>query len=212
MLATLAGCVSPPSRVDTAAEERIARDPRAMMHIADTASASGDQNTAAAFYRRAVVLRPDDPAPALGLARSLAAQNRTGEAVAVLQDALPRMDGADANRLRAALGQLLIAAHRPSEAVAVLRVALARTPDVPALLIGLGVALDANRDFPAAQDAYRRALAIEPNSIAARNDLALSTALNGDPAGALAALQALRDRIVEQGGQAGDLATVDGNL
>lgn len=205
-------CVSPPPRVDVAAEERTAHDPRALMHIGDAAISSGDFSTAAAFYRRAAMLRPDDPVPVLAYANSLAAQNRIDDAAAALQDALPHMDGDGANRVRTALGRLLIAAHRPTEAVTVLRAALVQTPDAPALLIGLGVALDASRAFRAAQASYRRALAVEPGSIAAANDLALSTALNGNLAGALGALLQLRNRVVENGGKASDLATIDGNL
>lgn len=212
MLLATAGCVSPPPQVDVAAEERTAHDPRALMHIAAAAAASGDDGTASTFYRRAAMLRPDDPEPVLGLARGLAGQNRNAEAIVVLQDALPRMGRADANRLRALSGRLLIASHRSPEAVAVLQAAVAQTPDAPELLIGLGVAQDAVRDFPAAQASYRKALAIEPRSIAARNDLALSTALEGDPAGALSALQDLRNRVVSDGGRAADLATIDGNL
>ncbi|MGI4795632.1 MAG: tetratricopeptide repeat protein [Janthinobacterium lividum] len=212
LLLFVSGCVSPPPRVDVAAEERTAHDPHALMHIADAAEASGDYGTAATFYRRTASLYPADPAPFLGFARSLAEQNHTGEAVAVLEDALPHMNGADTNRLRGVLSRLLIASHRPTEAVLVLRAALAQTPNMPGLLIGLGVALDASRDFTAAQASYRKALAIEPQSIAARNDLALSRALDGDSKDALEALQALRNRVVEDGGHAADLATIDGNL
>ncbi|MCQ8239631.1 tetratricopeptide repeat protein [Rhizosaccharibacter radicis] len=208
----LAGCVSPPPRVDTAAEERVAHDPRALMHIADASAGAGDAAAAATFYHQAAVLAPDDPAPALGYARSLAAQNRLGDAATSLEEALPHMSGSGERQVRATLGRLLITAHRPTEAVSVLRAGLRRTPNDPSLLIGLGVALDASRDFPAAQSAYRQALAVEPNSIAAQNDLALSTALGGDVGSALTALQALRNRVVENGGQASDLATIDGNL
>lgn len=212
LLFVAAGCVSPPPRVDVAAEERTAHDPQAMMHIADAAAASGDMATAGSFYRRAVTLAPSDPGPTLGYARSLAAQNRPAEAAAVLQDALPHMNDADAGTLRAALGRLLVAIHRPTEAVAVLRAALVRMPNSAPLWINLGVALDASRDVPAAQEAYQKALAIEPDSVAAHNDLALSMAFGGDTGGALSMLESLRRRLVEQGGKASDLATVDGNL
>lgn len=182
------------------------------MHIAQAALAAGDFDTAGTFYRRSALLRPDDAEPVLGYAGSLAAQNRSSEAVAVLEDALPQLSGSSANRVRSKLARLLIGTHRPTEAVTVLRAALARTPDTASLLIGLGVALDASCNFPAAQVAYRKALAIEPNSVAAGNDLALSIALSGDPFAALRALQALRNRVVENGGMASDLATIDGNL
>lgn len=212
LLFVTSGCVSPPPRVDVAAEERTANDPRAMKHIADAAAASGDLASAGNFYRRAAALAPTDPGPTLSYASNLAAQDHPAEATAVIQDALPHMNDGDAGTLRAALGRLLVVTHRPTEAVAVLRTALARTPGVAPLWITLGVALDASRDFPAAQEAYGKALAIEPGSAAARNDLALSMALGGDTSGALSTLKSLRNRLVEQGGRASDLATVDGNL
>lgn len=212
LLLAAGGCVLPPPRVDVAAEERTASDPRAMKHIADAAAASGDLATAGSFYRRAAALAPTDPGPTLDYATNLAAQDQPVEAAAVIEDALPHMKDADASTLRAALGRLLVVTHRPTEAVAVLRTALAHTPGFAPLWITLGVALDASRDYPAAQDAYGKALAIEPGSIAAGNDLALSTALGGDTASALSLLKSLRNRMVEQGGRASDLATVDGNL
>lgn len=212
MPALLGGCVSPPARVNQAAETRAASDPAAMLRIADAAASSGDEATAASFYARAAALQPGNADVALGYARALVAQGRVAEAAASLQAALPRTSRDGTRRLSVALGRLLILSHRPTEAVAAFRQALAEAPDSPALLIGLGVALDASRDHAAAQDAYRRALAIEPTSIAASNDLALSTALGGDTGAALASLRAVRNRVAETGGQASDLATVDGNL
>jgi Flp pilus assembly protein TadD len=208
----LAGCVSPPSRIDAAAEQRAASNPRAMLHIADAAASSGDVTTASSFYQRAVALSPGNADAVLGYARSLVAQNRTPEAIMAIEDALPHADRTDGLRLRRSLGELLVLAHRPSEAVAIFCDALRTTPDAPELLIGLGVALDTTHDFPAAQSAFRRALAIEPNSIAARNDLALSMALQGQTRDALSSLKSLRDQVAEAGGKSSDLATIDGNL
>ncbi len=191
---------------------RAANDPAALLRIADAAASSGDEATAASFYGRATALQPGDADVALGYARALASQGRIADAVLALQAALPHASRDGTRRLAAALGRLLILSHRPTEAVATFRQALADVPNTPALLIGLGVALDASRDHAAAQDAYRRALAVEPESVAAGNDLALSTALQGDTNTALTSLRRMRDRVAETGGQASDLATIDGNL
>lgn len=204
--------MSPPARVNQAAETRAANDPAALLRIADAAASSGDEATAASFYGRAAALQPGNADVALGYARALVSQGRITDAVAALQAALPQPSRDNTRRLGAALGRLLILSHRPTEAVSTFRQALAEAPNTPALLIGLGVALDASRDHAAAQDAYRRALAIEPASVAACNDLALSIALQGDTGAALASLRKVRDRVAETGGQASDLATIDGNL
>ena len=208
----LAGCVSAPPRVNQAAELRAANDPGSLTRIGDAASSSGDQATAISFYRRAVELQPGDADATTRYARALAEQSRTTEAIEALRTSIPHADAAGSGRLSAMLGKLLIMTHRPSEAVSVFREALARTPDMANLLIGLGVALDASRDFTAAQEAYRRAIVLEPTSIAARNDLALSTALQGDTGAAVTALTSLRDEVARAGGKPADLAMIDGNL
>ncbi len=53
-----AACVSPPSRVDEAAENRAAQDPEALGPIASAAEQSGDLQAAQAFYARAAELAP----------------------------------------------------------------------------------------------------------------------------------------------------------
>lgn len=208
----LAGCVSSPPRVNQAAEIRAANNPASLMRIGDAAASSGDQATASSFYRRATELQPGDADAAVRYARILAVQGKNEEAIEALRTSLPHADAAGGGRLSAMLGKLLIMTHRPSEAVSAFRDGLARTPDVASLLIGLGVALDASQNFPAAQDAYRRAIALEPASVAARNDLALSTALQGNTGAALAALTSLRDQVARAGGKTTDLVMIDGNL
>ncbi len=208
----LAGCVSPPPRVNQEAELRAANDPGSLMRIGDAASSSGDRATAISFYRRAVELQPGDADAATRYARALAEQSRTAEAIEALRASLPHADAAGSARMSAMLGKLLIMTHRPSDAVSAFREGLARTPDMANLLIGLGVALDASHDFPAAQDAYHRAIAVEPGSVAARNDLALSMALQGDTGAAVAGLTSLRDQVARAGGKPADLAMIDGNL
>ena len=208
----LGGCVSPPERIDRSAEIHAADDPAALLRIGDAAASSGDMASATSFYRRATELRPGNADAALSYARSLASSGHADDAITALQTAHAQAGGNDRLRVAAALGKLLVLEHRPTEAVAVFREALTDGPATSGLLIGLGVALDASRDFPAAQAAYRQAISLEPNSVAAHNNLALSIALQGDTAQALALLHSLRDHVAETGGPASSLETVDGNL
>ena len=208
----LTGCVSPAPRVNQAAEMRAASDPAALTRIADAAAASGDVATASSFYGRAAELRPENADAVLKYARALAVQGKLTEAIQALQASLPHLDADRTAATSLMLGKLMILAHRSAEAVSVFREGLARSPENTRLLIGLGVALDADQDFSAAQDAYHRALAVEPDSIAAQNDLALSTALQGDAARATTVLTDLRDRVAKSGGDTASLAMIDGNL
>lgn len=212
VVVTVPGCVGPPSRIDRTAEQRAASDPAALMRVAQAADRSGNPSTAAVFYRRAFDLDASNADAALGLAHALTVQGDADQATETLRTALARVAASDSVRVRKALGDLLVLSHRPTEAVAVFRAGLDRLPNEVPLLIGLGVAQDNCRDHAAAQAAYRKALTIEPGSIAGRNDLGLSIALAGDTDTALETLRQVRAEIVANGGEANDLATIDGNL
>lgn len=206
----LCGCVGPPNRIDTAAEQRAANNPAALIRIADVAAQAGDVQTADAFYKRAVTLDPANVDTQVKYAQSLTAQGHAEAAIEQLTQA--RAASPQDPRLAAILGKLLVLAHRPEPAVSVFRSALSTHPNDPALLVGLGVALDSSQNPAAAQDVYRRVLAIEPHSMAARNDLALSLALSGHPAEALEQFRTLRADMSTSGVPQPALATVSGNL
>lgn len=211
-LASLCGCVSPGARVDTDRQATVARDPAALTRIGDAAAASGDEATASTFYGRAAALAPDDTAASLGASASLVRQGQTDRAIDLLRQSIARRTARGDDTLSAALGRLLVMDRRPAEAVAVFRQALARTPDRVPLLVGLGVALEATRDVPGAQQSYGRALVLDPGNVAARNDLCLSQALAGRATEAEKTLRTLRARLLQQGGSDTVLATIDGNL
>lgn len=206
----LCGCVGPPNRIDTAAEQRAANDPAALTRIADAAAQSGEAQTADAFYKRAITLDPANVDSQIKYARTLTAQGRAEEAVEQLTRA--RAASPQNPRLAATLGKLLVLVHRAGPATSVFRDALNTHPNDLALLVGLGVALDADQNPAAAQDLYRRVLAVEPHSTAARNDLALSLALSGHPAEALEQFRRLRAEMSQAGASQSALATVSGNL
>ena len=204
------GCVGPPSRIDTVAEQRAANDPAALTRIADAAAQTGDVQTADTFYRRAVALDPTNVDSQIKYAQILTAQGRIEQAIKQMTEA--RIALPEDARLAAVQGKLLVLAHHAGPATSVFRSALNTHPNDLVLLVGLGVALDADQSPAAAQDVYRRVLAVEPHSTAARNDLALSLALSGHPAEALDQFRTLRAEMSEAGAPQSALATVSGNL
>ena len=210
MAMVLCSCVGPPSRIDTAAEQRAANDPAALTRVADAAAQAGDVQAAGAFYKRAVTLDPANINSQIKYAQVLTAQGHTEDAIEQLTQA--RVVSPENPRLAATLGKLLVLAHRAGPATSVFRSALNTHPNDLPLLVGLGVALDANQNPAAAQDVYRRVLAVEPHSMAARNNLALSLALSGHPTEALAQFRVLRAEMAEAGAPQSALATVSGNL
>ena len=206
-----AGCVSsiPPSAVDPSKEAKVTKDPGAMSRIGDAAATRGDRDTALTFYRRAADLRPNDVDAQLTYSRALAAEGDINEATEVLRLAYSKLSGNVS--LDAAFAKLLMSSHRPKEAVLVFEDGLRDHPRDAVLLIGLGVGLDSTARHTEAQAAYQRALTVEPDSIAARNDLGLSLALAGRYDVAIETLRPLRAELIASD-RSEDAAAVDGNL
>ena len=203
LLAT--ACTGAAGSVDAGRQEAVARDPAALTRIGAAAEQAGDFDSAGAFYRRAADLRPDAADAQIAVARSLAEQGRTDEAISTL-DAAHSRDPADP-ALAATLGRMLVMAHRPAAALAAFREGLSVAPGSPSLLIGQGIALDATGQHAAAQASYCQALARDPDNVAAQNDLALSLALSGQVQEGIALLR----RLLPASGPA-DHGTVVGNL
>ena len=201
----LTACTGDLGIAETQREQRVANDPAAMTRIARAAEVAGDPASAEAFYQRAADLRPADGVVSISLARSLVEQGRNDAALDVLRNEHVRLPG---NILVAAtLGRLLVAVRRPRDALAAFEDGLHDDPQSVSLLIGRGVALDALGQHPAAQASYRVALAIAPQDVAARNNLALSLVLSGHADQAVEILRALR-----RASDPADAATVNGNL
>jgi Flp pilus assembly protein TadD len=208
--AALCGCVGPQSRVDVAAEQRAATSPAALARIADAAAQSGDAQAAGVFYKRAVILDPGKIDNQIKYAGTLTMQGHADDAIEQLTRVQATAPGN--SKVAATLGKLLVLAHRAGPATAVFRTALNTHPNDMSLLVGLGVALDADQNPVAAQEIYRRVLATEPHSLAARNDLALSLALSGHPTDALDQFRMLRADLSSSDAPQSSLATVAGNL
>lgn len=210
----LAGCVSNASHnaQDVAREQQAAGNPDSMMKVGDSARAHGEWSTAAAFYGRAVALRPGQPNYVGPYAEALMHQGRTNEAIEAIHGAEANATSAERVRLALLLAQLLNTAQRSQEAIGVLLPVIQQNPNSAPLRVALGISYEISGDAQGARQSYCDALRIDPANIAAANDLALSEALGGQPQQARTELLALRTQAVERGASAASLSTIDGNL
>jgi Flp pilus assembly protein TadD len=159
----------------------------ALMRIGDAARHAGDLANAVNLYRRAAQLAPRVSAPFVALGDTLFAMGKINEAILAYNSALAR----DPGNLQALRGQAkaFLKTGRPELVLAPLGKALAAQPNDPKLLLLLGVAQDQMGQHWEAQEIYRRARRIAPADPALANNLALSLALSGDYAAAIAVLQ-----------------------
>ena len=212
----LGGCVPvnryPSVTVDRDAERRAAESPTSLDKVGIAALRSNDMATASSFFARALDLAPGDESAALGGAQAAAMSGNGDKAVSILRNAAPHANGESRSSLYAALGKLLVLNHRPAEAETTFRDGLRSAPHSVRLLTGLGVALAGQRRFAEAERSFRDALDQSPNDLPARNDLALSIALAGDPDAALRALRALRSEVDGTGADKASIETIDGNI
>lgn len=149
------------------------------MKVGDSARARGDWTTSAAFYGRAVALRPGQPDYVGPYAEALMHQGRTNEAIEAIHGAEANATSAERVRLALLLAQLLNTAQRSQEAIGVLLPVIQQNPNSAPLRVALGISYEISGDAQGARQSYRDALRIDPANIAAANDLALSEALGG---------------------------------
>lgn len=182
-------CLATVLAVLVAATPAGARDKDRPLALADAVSSVGQWEMAARMYREATLARPDEPAGWIGLGRALLEGGRPVEALASLRRAetlKPASPG-----LQHLIGRAAIEIGKPQEAEAAFRAAAAQAPADQRAWVGFGVALDLLARRPEAQAAYAKALVIDPLSVAARNNLALSRALEGQIAEAKTRLRAI---------------------
>jgi tetratricopeptide (TPR) repeat protein len=147
---------------------------------------TGDNEEAAALYRRALALRPDLAELHYNLANALSQQGRLEEAAGVYRQALALR--ADFMPAYHNLGNVLRGLGRTEEAVEAYRRALA----VKATAEGerdLGIALSILGRLDEAIAAYRRSLALPGHRTDLYSNLANALLEAGDAAGALAACE-----------------------
>ncbi len=184
--------------------------------LAQAVARVGQWGMATRMFREATQTDPSSDAAWAGLGEALLENGQAAEALSALRRA--EMSGplrkgglAPAPGIIARLtGRALIALGRGPEAETAFRAATAALPADPRAWVGLGVALDLQHQTAPAQVAYARALALDPLNVPARNDVALSLALAGDPAHAADQLRVLAVTAGEHAPRVlGNLALVD---
>jgi tetratricopeptide (TPR) repeat protein/SAM-dependent methyltransferase len=141
-------------------------------HLAFGHQALGDLAKAEASYRRALVLKPNDPDTYNNLGNVLAVAGRLQEATACFRRVLaaqPENEGALNN-----LGNVLCSQGKPEEAEALYRKAIARKPDYADALTNLGNIHHDKGELAEALDCYHRALAAAPDNPAGHTNLGLA--------------------------------------
>jgi len=192
-LLMLSGCEAPfwnvdPLNIDGRAEGVGGKplDYATVMRLGAAAHAGGDLPTAVGLYRRAAALAPLTPAPFVAAANTLLEMDEVSEAIVAYQSALTRT-GNDPEALRG-LARAFLMTGKPELAGQPLALAYKETPDDPKLLQLIGVADDFVGQHEEAQARYRRGLELVPADPALSLNLALSLALTGNFAEAVAVL------------------------
>lgn len=161
-----------------------------LLEMAWRARQGGDDMTAASIYARAVNMAPHNSEAVLGLGRALMRLDRPREAADVLGHALERQDHRE---LKMGYAEAMIMLVQPQAAIEQLEPLLVTHARDVDLLNLAGVAWDMAARHDQAQTFYRRGLVIEPDSKVLKSNLALSLALEGDYAEAVAVLEPLAD-------------------
>jgi Flp pilus assembly protein TadD len=158
-----------------------------LMRIGAAARGGGDLVNALGVYRRAAEVDPLNPAPLVAAGDVLLEMGSVNEAIVNYNNALFR----DQQNQPALIGlaKAYLRTGKPALALDPLGKAYALNPENPKVLLLYGVAKDVSSEHLEAQTWYRRGLAIAPGDPALTANLALSLALSGDYASAIATLQ-----------------------
>ena len=145
---------------------------------ADTAKRDGKIGQAAALYSRAADLRPSDPAPRLEQGNALLATGDASAARAAFMSIL-KQDPNNAQAL-AGVGRADMQLGKYASARANFEKATTLAPKNASIFAGYGTVFDVEGDHAKAQSLYRQGLAINPDHLGLRNNLALSLAMAED--------------------------------
>jgi Flp pilus assembly protein TadD len=157
-----------------------------LMRIGAAAHAGGDLATAIGVYRRAAETDTRSTAPFVALGNTLLELGQVNDAIVAYNSALAR-NARDPEALRG-LARSYLLSGKPQLAGEPLSIAFKDTPDDPKLLQLIGVADDFTGQHEEAQARYRRGLELLPRDPALSVNLALSLAVTGSYAEALAIL------------------------
>lgn len=179
LLLSLGGCAGFDFGLDSPTAGQSAR----LVRMGDFAMSRGDPVTAIALYEQALAADPDSDD---ALTRLAGLQQQVGATASVLDTYRNAAEAApnDPVALRR-YGNALIAETYPEKALGYLQRSL-EIADTPQVRNSLGVALDLIGQHAAAQEQYRTGIAENPGDLDLGNNLALSLALGGDYADAIA--------------------------
>lgn len=152
--------------------------PAAHLRLGDAYSAKGDMGRSEASYRQAIALAPEDPRGHVGLARTLLFGGNAEEGEAVLHRALELTRGApDMINL---VATVLVEAGGLDAALELFEASIHAAPDDPAGHAGMGIALHMLGRAPEAEEAYRKALGMDPGHVLALKHLGVLMQERGD--------------------------------
>ena len=179
----LAGCATDGVREPDAASR---------MRVAAVAESQGQMDVALAMYSAAAAREPDNAQAQIRFAAALARGGNHSQAEQILAAAALRRPNDRA--LLVQLGRMRLRSGQAGEALTLFDRVLAADSRSTEALDGRGVALDLIGRHPEAQESYRRAQALAPNSITIANNLGLSLLLDNRPDEARAVLEPLARR------------------
>ena len=147
--------------------------------------AAGDYQSAEVAFQEILRRDPQNFDAQLGLGQVALAAGRFQDAERIFGRLANAAGDADRRaQAHEGHGLALISLGRPSEAKTALLAATGAKPDLARGWNGLGQVFDGEQDWPAARQAYERALAVRPEWAGAINNLGISLLTAGDAAGA----------------------------
>lgn len=189
---TLSGCSGlAPTKAEIEIEDQESKYAQAM-RMAGQVRAGGDAASAALFYRRAHLTKPDDASAIVGLADTALALGANEDAAAYYRKAIDLAP--DTPDLHLSYGLLLLKMNLPKEASQSLERFLSHAPDDHRGYNAVGIAYDLQGRHSEAQATYRKGLQLAPENASLGNNLALSQALSGQRNAAIDSLRALAGR------------------
>ncbi|MBT2189085.1 tetratricopeptide repeat protein [Sphingobium nicotianae] len=152
-------------------------DDETSIRLASAFRAAGDYRSAIQVYRRLLSQKASSPDLRLELGETLIDAGLIDDAIGVFLAVSAEFPDNGQAQLGLARANLML--NSPPEALKYVEKAAALDQSNQRILIVRGVILDRLGRHSEAQASYRAALSLEPRSVAARNDLALSLALSG---------------------------------
>ena len=190
----VSGCNTPPSREKGESAVTEAK----LMELGQKAESRGDTDTAIAFYRQANTGFPNAIGPVQALAEAysrIGAHRNAALSFARLSELSSPENMAPT---RVFEGRSWLKARNPAKAALAFETALHHDVTNTDAMIGLGVSQDIMGRNGQAKENYLRALELLPDNRSARNNLALSHMISGQPETAVTLLEKLMEDYPDQ--------------